>query len=109
MVLRNEDINWEAAHILILSAQPLVSSNTSSPCDWSKANSAELNYIAIFSIFESLFMVHFIHNLFRIYISTFIDVFKAYNIYTNTGILAKFLSWAWGLFSVFRVRYVPPI
>ena len=82
MVLRKEDINWEAAHILILSAQTLNSSNTSSPRDWSKANSAELNSIAIFSIFESLFMVHFIYNRFRIYISTFIDVSNAQYIQT---------------------------
>ena len=51
MVARNGGINKETAHILITSAQSLVSSNTSSPFEWSKANFAELNYIAIFSTF----------------------------------------------------------
>ena len=53
IVARIGDYNKGAAHniILISSAQPLVSSNTSSPLEWSKANFAEVNYIAIFLVF----------------------------------------------------------
>ena len=51
MVARNGGINKETAHILISCPEYLVSSNTSSPRDWSKANFAELDSIAIFSTF----------------------------------------------------------
>ena len=76
IVARIGDYNKGAAHILISSAQPLVSSNTSSPLEWSKANFAELNSIAIFSVFYALFVVHFVFNRSQMYISSFINVFN---------------------------------